>query len=64
MNDFLLQYFPTILDFNFTAKVEEEFDEIADGNLDWQKMLGEFYHPFHKFEFNFLIITITAIFLS
>ena len=48
VNDFLLQYFPTILDFNFTAKVEEEFDEIADGNLDWQKMLGEFYHPFHK----------------
>ena len=48
VNDFLLQYFPTILDFNFTAKVEEEFDEIAEGNLDWQKMLGEFYHPFHK----------------
>lgn len=48
VNDFLLQYFPTILDFNFTAKVEEEFDEIADGNLDWQKMLGEFYRPFHK----------------
>ncbi len=48
VNDFLLQYFPTILDFNFTAKVEEEFDEIADGNLDWQKMLGEFYKPFHK----------------
>ena len=48
VNDFLLQYFPTILDFNFTAKVEEEFDEIAEGNLDWQKMLGQFYHPFHK----------------
>jgi DNA topoisomerase-1 len=48
VNDFLLQYFPTILDFNFTAKVEEEFDEIAEGHLDWQKMLGEFYHPFHK----------------
>jgi DNA topoisomerase-1 len=48
VNDFLLRYFPSILDFHFTAKVEEEFDEIAEGNLDWQKMLGEFYHPFHK----------------
>ncbi len=48
VTNFLIQYFPTILDFNFTAKVEEEFDEIAEGNLDWQKMLGEFYHPFHK----------------
>lgn len=48
VNDFLLQYFPTILDFNFTAKVEEEFDEIAEGNLDWQKMLKTFYKPFHK----------------
>ena len=48
VNDFLLKYFPNILDFNFTAKVEEEFDEIAGGNLDWQKMMGEFYHPFHK----------------
>lgn len=48
VNDFLLQYFPTILDFNFTAKVEEEFDEIAEGNLNWQDMLKEFYTPFHK----------------
>lgn len=48
VNDFLLNYFPTILDFNFTAKVEEEFDEIAEGNLDWHKMLAEFYTPFHK----------------
>jgi DNA topoisomerase-1 len=48
VNDFLLKYFPTILDFNFTAKVEEEFDEIAEGNLDWQNMLKEFYTPFHK----------------
>jgi len=48
VNDFLFKNFPSILDFNFTAKVEEEFDEIADGNLDWQKMLGDFYHPFHK----------------
>ena len=48
VTNFLIEYFPTILDFNFTAKVEEEFDEIAEGNLDWQKMLGEFYHPFHQ----------------
>lgn len=48
VNDFLLQYFPNILDFHFTAKVEEEFDEIAEGNLDWQKMLKSFYTPFHK----------------
>ncbi|MEI6021731.1 MAG: type I DNA topoisomerase, partial [Bacteroidota bacterium] len=48
VNDFLLNYFPTILDFHFTAKVEEEFDEIAEGNLDWHKMLAEFYKPFHK----------------
>ena len=37
VNDFLLKYFPTILDFNFTAKVEEEFDEIAEGNLELAK---------------------------
>lgn len=48
VNDFLLQYFPNILDFHFTAKVEEEFDEIAEGNLDWQKMLKSFYTPFHQ----------------
>jgi DNA topoisomerase-1 len=48
VNDFLLKYFPTILDFNFTAKVEEEFDEIAEGNLNWQSMLQQFYKPFHK----------------
>lgn len=48
VNDFLLQYFPDILDFHFTAKVEEEFDEIAEGKLNWTKMLKEFYKPFHK----------------
>ncbi len=48
VNDFLLKYFPTILDFNFTAKVEEEFDEIAEGHLDWQSMLKDFYTPFHE----------------
>ncbi len=48
VNDFLLQYFPVILDFHFTAKVEEEFDEIAEGKLEWTKMLKDFYKPFHK----------------
>ena len=36
------------MDFNFTAKVEEEFDEIAEGKISWTKMLNEFYKPFHK----------------
>ena len=48
VTDFLIQYFPEILDFNFTARVEEEFDEIAEGKLSWSKMLKEFYTPFHK----------------
>lgn len=48
VNDFLLQYFPEILDYNFTAHVEEEFDEIAEGKMNWSKMLDEFYKPFHK----------------
>jgi DNA topoisomerase-1 len=48
VNDFLLQYFPDILDFNFTAKVEEEFDDIADGKILWTTMLKDFYKPFHN----------------
>ncbi len=48
VNDFLLKEFPQILDFNFTAKVEEEFDEIAEGKMVWTKMLKDFYTPFHK----------------
>ncbi len=48
VNDFLLKEFPQIMDFNFTAKVEEEFDEIAEGKMVWTEMLKEFYHPFHK----------------
>jgi DNA topoisomerase-1 len=48
VNDFLIQYFPDILDFNFTARVEEEFDEIAEGKMKWTDMLKEFYHPFHR----------------
>ena len=48
VNDFLLKEFPQILDFHFTAKVEEEFDEIAEGKINWTKMLSDFYKPFHK----------------
>lgn len=48
VNDFLVEYFPDIVDFKFTANVEKEFDEIADGKMNWQKMLGDFYGDFHK----------------
>jgi DNA topoisomerase-1 len=48
VNDFLLKEFPQIMDFNFTAKVEEEFDEIAEGKINWTTMLADFYKPFHK----------------
>ncbi|MGX1931161.1 type I DNA topoisomerase [Flagellimonas sp. 2504JD4-2] len=47
VNDFLVNHFKTILDYNFTAKVEENFDGIASGNEDWQKMMKEFYMDFH-----------------
>ena len=46
VNDFLIQYFPGIMDYNFTAKVEEKFDEIADGKESWIKMLRGFYKDF------------------
>lgn len=48
VNDFLVEHFPTIVDFNFTAKVEEEFDEIAEGRENWREMLARFYKPFHS----------------
>jgi DNA topoisomerase-1 len=48
VNDFLVDQFPSILDYSFTARVEEEFDEIAEGKLQWQQMMKEFYEPFHK----------------
>jgi DNA topoisomerase-1 len=48
VTDFLNQHFPSIMDYNFTAKVELEFDEIAEGKVQWQKMLESFYRPFHK----------------
>ena len=46
VNDFLIVYFPTIMDYNFTAKVEELFDKIAEGKEDWHKMLKDFYKRF------------------
>jgi DNA topoisomerase-1 len=47
VNDFLVKNFETILDYNFTAKVEQDFDEIAEGNVDWAKMMNDFYTHFH-----------------
>jgi DNA topoisomerase I len=48
VNDFLMEHFGNIMDFHFTAKVEKEFDEIAEGLQNWTKMIDSFYHPFHK----------------
>jgi DNA topoisomerase-1 len=48
VNNFLMQYFVNIMDYNFTATVEEEFDEIAEGHLVWNKMIHDFYYPFHN----------------
>lgn len=48
VNDFLVEHFKGIVDFNFTANVEKEFDEIAHGLQEWTKMLHSFYKPFHK----------------
>jgi DNA topoisomerase-1 len=47
VNDFLTEYFPDILDFNFTANVEKEFDNIADGEIEWTVALDNFYKSFH-----------------
>jgi len=48
VTDFLVLNFKDILDYNFTAYVEKEFDDIANGELKWNKMIEEFYGPFHK----------------
>lgn len=48
VNDFLVEHFEKILDYNFTASVEKQFDEIAQGLMEWTKMIDDFYHPFHK----------------
>jgi len=48
VNDFLVQYFVDIVDFNFTATVEKQFDDIAQGLTEWTDMIRDFYTPFHK----------------
>ena len=47
VNDFLVDHFDNIVDYNFTAKVEEDFDQIADGDEKWTEMMRDFYHSFH-----------------
>lgn len=48
VNDFLTKYFANIMDYNFTANVEEEFDDVAAGKIAWNQNIGNFYEPFHK----------------
>ncbi len=48
VTDFLMNNFDDIIDYNFTASVEKTFDEIAEGQMEWTKMLSTFYKPFHK----------------
>ena len=47
VNDFLMEYFPGIMDYNFTANVEKEFDEVAEGEKEWTGMMDLFYQDFH-----------------
>lgn len=48
VTDFLNQHFDKVMDYSFTANIEEEFDKIAEGKEPWSKMVGDFYEPFHK----------------
>ena len=48
VNDFLVEHFSNIVDLGFTAKIEEEFDEIADGKIKWQEVMKSFYTDFHQ----------------
>ena len=48
VNKFLVQYFENIINYNFTAKIEKEFDEIAEGHKIWNEMIKNFYSPFHS----------------
>ena len=48
VTDFLKQYFDDIMDYSFTARIEEEFDEVAEGKMKWNKMIDDFYLPFKK----------------
>jgi DNA topoisomerase-1 len=48
VTDFLVVNFKDVLDYNFTADIEEQFDKVAEGKKVWSKMIGDFYKPFHK----------------
>ncbi len=48
VTEFLMEHFCQVMDYNFTANVEKEFDDIANGMVEWTKMIEEFYGPFHK----------------
>jgi DNA topoisomerase-1 len=48
VTDFLKQHFQTVMDYSFTAEIEEEFDKVAEGKMKWSKMLADFYKPFHS----------------
>ncbi|MFZ1453888.1 MAG: DNA topoisomerase, partial [Ferruginibacter sp.] len=48
VTDFLSQHFTKVMDYSFTANIEKEFDEIADGKMKWNKMVSDFYTPFHE----------------
>lgn len=48
VNDFLTEHFEKVMDYHFTAKIEQEFDEIASGDIQWNSMIDSFYKPFHK----------------
>ena len=48
VTDFLKQHFQSVMDYSFTAEIEEEFDKVAEGKMKWNKMLADFYVPFHS----------------
>ncbi len=48
VTDFLKQYFDDIMDYSFTARIEEEFDEVAEGKMKWNKMIDDFYSHLKK----------------
>lgn len=47
VTEFLMEHFAKIMDYNFTAEIEKQFDDIAEGMMEWTKMIDDFYHPFH-----------------
>ncbi|MBU0646999.1 type I DNA topoisomerase [Patescibacteria group bacterium] len=48
VNDLLVEHFPQIVDYQFTAKMENKLDDIANGQIEWQPIISEFYKPFHE----------------